>query len=40
MLTPRAQGPGLVSPFKTQQGIQFGPGVTSGQDSFPCTDIL
>ena len=39
VLTPGAQGPGLVSPSKMRQSIQFGLGATSGAGNFPCTDI-
>ena len=35
LLTPGAQGSGLVSPSKTQQGTQFGPGATSATVQFP-----
>ena len=35
MLTAGARRPGLVSPFKTQQGTQFGPGATSRAGKFP-----
>ena len=35
MLTLGAQGPGLVSPSKTQQGTQFGLGATFGARQFP-----
>lgn len=35
MLTPRTQEPGLVSPSKTRQGTQFGPGATSTARQFP-----
>ena len=35
MITPKAQGPGLVSPSKTQQDTQFGPGATSTAGQFP-----
>ena len=35
MLTPGAQGPGLVSPSKTRQGTQFGLGATSAAEQFP-----
>ena len=34
-VNPGAQGPGLVLPSKTQQGTQFGPGVTSAAGQFP-----
>ena len=35
MVTPGAQGSGLASPSKTQQGIQLGPGATSTAGQFP-----
>ena len=35
MLTPRAQGPDLVSPSKTQEDTKFGLGVTSTAGQFP-----
>ena len=34
-LAPGAQGPGLVSPSKTQQGTQFGPGAIPRARHFP-----
>ena len=35
MLTPGAQEPGLVSPSKTRQSTQFGPGAVSAAGQFP-----
>ena len=35
VLTLRAQEPGLVSPSKTWQGTQSGPGATSAAGQFP-----
>ena len=40
MVIPRAQGHGLVSPSKTQQGTQFGPGPLPQQGNFPYPDTL
>ena len=35
ILTPKTQGPSIVSPSKTQQGTQFGLGATCTSGQFP-----
>ena len=40
VLVSGAQGLGLVSPSKTQEGTQFGPGATSGVGQFPLCHYL